>query len=56
MDYDFGRFLRRQESVYENALRELKAGKQQMQYLLFIFPRLRGLAEAVNPLFTVSAI
>lgn len=44
MDYDFGRFLRRQESVYENALRELKAGKQQMQYLLFIFPRLRGLA------------
>ena len=44
MDYDFGRFLRRQENVYENALRELKAGKQQMQYLLFIFPRLRGLA------------
>ena len=44
MDYDLGRFLRRQESVYENALRELKAGKQQMQYLLFIFPRLRGLA------------
>ena len=44
MDYDCGRFLRRQESVYENALRELKAGKQQMQYLLFIFPRLRGLA------------
>ena len=44
MDYDFGRFLRRQESVYKNALRELKAGKPQMRYLLFIFPRMRGLA------------
>ena len=44
MDYTFGRFLRRQENVYETALRELKDGRPQMMYLLFIFPRLRGLA------------
>ena len=44
MDYDFGHFLRRLENVYENALRKLKVGKPQMQYLLFIFPWLRGLA------------
>ena len=44
MDYTFGRFLRRLENVYENALRKLKVGKPQMQYLLFIFPWLRGLA------------
>lgn len=44
MDYDCGRFLRRQESVYETALRELKDGRPQMMYLLFIFPRMRGLA------------
>ena len=44
MDYTFGRFLRRHENVYESALRELKDGRPQMMYLLFIFPQLRGLA------------
>jgi len=41
--YDFERFLRAQESLFDDACRELNAGEKKGHWMWFIFPQLRGL-------------
>jgi uncharacterized protein (DUF1810 family) len=41
-EYNLCRFIRAQESVYENAIRDLRRGKMCPDHMDFIFPRLAG--------------
>jgi uncharacterized protein (DUF1810 family) len=41
--YDLDRFLEAQEDVYEEALRELRAGRKVSHWMWFIFPQFDGL-------------
>jgi uncharacterized protein (DUF1810 family) len=41
-----GRFLDAQQSVYEQALAELKAGRKRSHWMWFVFPQLRGLGRS----------
>ena len=44
--YDLKRFVDAQEPVYEQVLRELKAGRKQSHWMWFVFPQLRGLGHS----------
>lgn len=41
--YDLNRFLQAQESIYDRALAEIKAGKKRTHWMWFIFPQIDGL-------------
>jgi uncharacterized protein (DUF1810 family) len=41
--HDLQRFIDAQESIYETALAELRAGSKRSHWMWFIFPQLRGL-------------
>ena len=43
MNYDLSRFLRAQESDYETALAEIRAGRKRSHWMWYIFPQLKGL-------------
>ena len=43
---DLQRFVDAQQSVYDRALAELKAGHKQSHWMWFIFPQLRGLGQS----------
>lgn len=43
---DLERFRRAQETVYGQALGEIRGGKKQTHWMWFIFPQLRGLGES----------
>lgn len=45
------RFLDAQEPVYEEVLRELRAGRKAGHWIWFIFPQLRGLGQSYNSTF-----
>jgi uncharacterized protein (DUF1810 family) len=45
VDYDLDRFLRKQETWYAIALRELQAGQKREHWMWWIFPQLRGLGK-----------
>lgn len=45
------RFLDAQEPVYEEVLRELRAGRKTGHWIWFIFPQLRGLGQSYNSTF-----
>jgi uncharacterized protein (DUF1810 family) len=44
--YDLQRFSDAQESIYAQALNELKAGRKQTHWMWFIFPQMAGLGNS----------
>ena len=44
--FDLRRFVDAQQSTFESALREIKAGRKQGHWMWFIFPQLRGLGHS----------
>ncbi len=49
--YDFDRFVRAQEPIYDSALIELKAGRKKSRWMWYIFPRLEGLGYSQTAAF-----
>lgn len=49
--FDPARFLKAQESTYEMALVELRAGKKRTHWMWFIFPQLQGLGRSSTAQF-----
>ena len=45
--YDVDRFLRAQNKVYENVIRELKKGKKETHWMWFIFPQYKNLGTSI---------
>ena len=43
MKSDLNRFLKAQEKDFANALAEIKSGKKESHWMLYIFPQIRGL-------------
>lgn len=43
--YDLDRFLKAQEGVYADALREIRNGRKQSHWMWFIFPQIAGLGQ-----------
>ncbi len=41
--YNLGRFVQAQESVYENALSEIRSGRKRSHWMWFLFPQFEGL-------------
>jgi uncharacterized protein (DUF1810 family) len=46
MPYDLDRFVRGQTANYEDALRELRAGRKTGHWIWFIFPQIEGLGRS----------
>jgi uncharacterized protein (DUF1810 family) len=44
--YDLVRFYLAQESNYQDALAELKAGKKRTHWMWYVFPQIEGLAQS----------
>lgn len=44
--YDLQRFMKAQQSVYDMALTELRAGRKRSHWMWFIFPQLAGLGSS----------
>ncbi|TCS37521.1 uncharacterized protein (DUF1810 family) [Paucimonas lemoignei] len=44
--YDLQRFLDAQESTYDHALAELRAGRKRSHWMWFIFPQIEGLGRS----------
>lgn len=44
--YDLQRFIEAQQSTYDRALAELKAGQKQSHWMWFIFPQIAGLGRS----------
>ena len=44
--HDLQRFVDAQQSVYDRALAELKAGHKQSHWMWFIFPQIAGLGHS----------
>ena len=49
--YDLERFVKAQEVVYSQALKEIKEGKRQSRWIWFIFPQIKGLGHSYNSEF-----
>jgi len=49
--FDLERFVAAQESVFETALAELKAGQKRSHWMWFVFPQLRGLGQSPTAIF-----
>ena len=49
--YDLERFVKAQEVVYGQALKEIKDGKRQSRWIWFIFPQIKGLGHSYNSEF-----
>lgn len=49
--YDLERFLKAQEIDYPQALREIKNGQKQGQWMWYIFPQIKGLGHSYNSEF-----
>ena len=48
---DLSRFIAAQESIYEDALAELRAGRKHTHWIWFVLPQLRGLGHSSNATF-----
>lgn len=46
-NFNLEQFIKAQEPVYEQALRELRAGRKQSHWIWFIFPQLLGLGDSL---------
>lgn len=49
--YDLERFVKAQEVVYGQALKEIKEGKRQSRWIWFMFPQIKGLGHSYNSEF-----
>jgi len=55
--YNLRRFLDAQRGVYEQAERELRAGRKQSHWMWFIFPQIKGLGHsAMAQKYAISSI
>lgn len=48
MEYDLQRFVRAQESDYQQALQEIRHGRKETHWIWYIFPQLKGLGYSYN--------
>jgi uncharacterized protein (DUF1810 family) len=46
--YDLNRFVRAQEPIYQDVIRELGRGRKQSHWMWFIFPQIDGLGFSVT--------
>ena len=54
--YDLNRFVRAQESSYEQALSELERGRKQSHWMWYIFPQLDGLgSSSMSRLYSIKS-
>ena len=49
--FDLARFVRAQVGAFEQALRELRAGRKQSHWIWFIFPQRKGLGRSATSEF-----
>lgn len=49
--YDLERFVKAQDVVYGQALKEIKEGKRQTRWIWFTFPQIKGLGHSYNSEF-----
>lgn len=55
--YDLARFLQAQADVYEQALRELRAGAKRSHWMWFIFPQVAGLGfSAMSQRYAIGGL
>ena len=55
--FNLERFVEAQAPVYEQARRELKAGRKQSHWMWFIFPQIAGLGQsAISIRFAISSL
>jgi uncharacterized protein (DUF1810 family) len=46
MDFRLDRFVRAQEGIYDDAVRELRAGRKVSHWMWFVFPQIAGLGRS----------
>jgi uncharacterized protein (DUF1810 family) len=46
MDFRLERFVRAQEGIYDDAVRELRAGRKVRHWMWFVFPQIAGLGRS----------
>ena len=51
VSYDLERFVKAQETVYAQALKEIREGQKQGQWMWYIFPQIKGLGHSYNSEF-----
>ena len=49
--YNLNRFLLAQEITYDQALREIQAGRKMSHWMWFVFPQMKGLGTSYNSMF-----
>lgn len=49
--FDLARFVRAQESVYEQVVGELESGRKRTHWMWFIFPQFRGLGSSPTSVY-----
>ncbi len=55
--YDLRRFVIAQENVYEQALKEITAGRKTSHWMWYIFPQIRGLGfSAMSNRYAISGL
>src|SRR5438876_10512694 len=55
--FQLQRFVDAQRSVYETAVRELRAGRKRSHWMWFIFPQISGLGHSVtSQTFALSSL
>jgi uncharacterized protein (DUF1810 family) len=55
--YELKRFVDAQESVYEQACAELRAGRKRSHWMWFVFPQIRGLGSSPTAVrFAISGM
>lgn len=50
-NYDLNRFILAQENTYDQALREIQAGRKESHWIWYIFPQLVGLGHSHNAVY-----
>lgn len=50
-NYDLNRFILAQENTYDQALREIHAGRKESHWIWYIFPQLVGLGHSHNAVY-----
>ena len=55
--YDLDRFVRAQETDYDQALSEIRSGRKRTHWMWYIFPQLEGLGSSGNSVpYSISGI
>lgn len=49
--FDLERFVKAQETVFDTALQELRAGRKRTHWMWFVFPQLKGLGHSPTAQF-----